>query len=148
MTSEVNVNDVGVFRFCPACGRPVVRGDGLLTRSEDPDGDYVFEDVRCSCCNRPWIACPCTPASEGACTSTTSGIAIMMRAMDNAEIRARAILREVAEKAPRMGHLRSDPGCPAMVLGLGASDRVVLDGRFTADELAAIVWWMHHKRTA
>ena len=49
--------EVGVWRFCPACGRGVI---------EDLSVD---EFPRCACCERPWNACPCTPASEGKCTA-------------------------------------------------------------------------------
>ena len=57
MTSE----EVGNFRFCPACGRSSVKPE--YGDSED------FESQECSCCDCPWIACPCTPASEGECRS-------------------------------------------------------------------------------
>ena len=53
--------EVGKFRYCPACGRP-------STGPEYGDEDN-FEEQECSCCDRPWIACPCSPASEGECVS-------------------------------------------------------------------------------
>ena len=49
---------VGGWNFCPQCARPLKESDYV---SDD------FEDMVCTCCNRPWIACPCTPASEGEC---------------------------------------------------------------------------------
>jgi hypothetical protein len=52
----VNVDDVGRFRFCPACARPV----------SEPifDGEgFLIESQRCSGCDRPWPACPCEPAA-------------------------------------------------------------------------------------
>lgn len=51
--------DVGLWRFCPACGRP---SDGL-------NYDNNYEAILCSCCDRPWVACPCTPALDGECKS-------------------------------------------------------------------------------
>ena len=58
----MNVDEVGKWRFCPACGRPLME---LKFDSEDQDNEsFNFEDIRCSCCERPWIACPCTPAEE------------------------------------------------------------------------------------
>jgi hypothetical protein len=55
--------DVGDWRYCPHCARPLVEPeytsiDGIA---------FDLEDMVCSCCRRPWIACPCTPAEEGAC---------------------------------------------------------------------------------
>lgn len=50
---------IGAWRFCPQCARP-------LNYPEYGDANE-FEDMECSCCRRPWIACPCTPASEGPC---------------------------------------------------------------------------------
>jgi hypothetical protein len=61
------VDEVGRWRFCPACGRPLMAPEFA---SEDQDSEaFNFEDIRCSCCARPWIACPCTPAAEGECRS-------------------------------------------------------------------------------
>lgn len=62
-------SDVGDWKFCPHCARPLVEPeyagmDGIT---------FDLEDMVCSCCMRPWIACPCTPASEGACRSTIGG---------------------------------------------------------------------------
>ena len=57
----MNVEDVGGWNFCPMCARPLVEpGYGIAIE---------FEDMLCTCCKRPWIACPCTPASEGKCRS-------------------------------------------------------------------------------
>ena len=59
-------NEVGAWRFCPACARPILPEDG----ERIAEGfDLFLEDIRCSCCERPWIACPCTPVSEGECKS-------------------------------------------------------------------------------
>jgi len=66
----MDVEDVGTFRYCPACARPIGEAEFL---SEDPaTKGYDLESVRCSCCERPWIACPCTPASEGSCRAIES----------------------------------------------------------------------------
>ncbi len=63
-------NEVGRFRFCPACGYPVMPA---ILESEDQNTDaFDPESPRCSCCKRPWIACPCTPADEGECQSERS----------------------------------------------------------------------------
>jgi hypothetical protein len=63
----MDVEEVGKWRFCPACGRPIMSPE---FDSEDPESDsFDFESIRCSCCERPWIACPCTPISEGECRS-------------------------------------------------------------------------------
>lgn len=67
----MNVEQVGEWRYCPACARPLLppRCD-----SEDPDDEHFdYLDPRCSCCQRPWSACPCTPASEGECRSMPEG---------------------------------------------------------------------------
>lgn len=57
--------DVGRFRYCPACGRSLLPP---ATEAEDPDSEaFDWEEPRCSCCDRPWIACPCTPVEEGEC---------------------------------------------------------------------------------
>lgn len=55
--------DVGEWKFCPHCARPLIEPEyaGLDWITFD------LEDMVCSCCLRPWIACPCTPASEGEC---------------------------------------------------------------------------------
>ena len=67
LENGLNVFDVGKWRFCPSCGRS--RGEAQFS-SEDPDTErYDWEDVLCSCCRRPWIACPCTPVDEGQCRS-------------------------------------------------------------------------------
>ena len=55
----MEVDDVGRWRFCPACGKPRSPPD---MASEDQDDDHFdFEAVRCSGCERPWIACCCEP---------------------------------------------------------------------------------------
>lgn len=41
--------EVGSWRFCPVCGRPA------------RESEYVNDDPVCTCCDRPWPACPCTP---------------------------------------------------------------------------------------
>jgi len=50
----------GEWHFCPACGRPAKRMDWQTGTDEE-------EPPYCTCCERPWFACPCTPASEGEC---------------------------------------------------------------------------------
>jgi hypothetical protein len=56
---------IGEWRYCPHCARPV--GEPKLT-SEDPGSDHFqCDSARCSCCDRPWVACPCTPAEDGEC---------------------------------------------------------------------------------
>jgi hypothetical protein len=63
----MDVNEVGIWRFCPACGRPIMESEFT---SEDSNSEFFnFEEVRCSCCERPWIACPCTPVWQGECSS-------------------------------------------------------------------------------
>lgn len=63
----MNINEVGRWRFCPACGRPLREPN---FDSEDQDSEsFNHEDPVCSCCERPWIACPCTPIDEGSCKS-------------------------------------------------------------------------------
>jgi hypothetical protein len=70
-------DDVGLIRCCPACGR------GLVGAPFDFDGwdDMapamqlnLFEELRCTCCDRPWKACPCTPAEEGPCLSVDDSL--------------------------------------------------------------------------
>lgn len=69
----MDTSEIGKWRFCPACGRPVMKPE---YDSEDPDSSgFDFESPRCSCCERPWIACPCTPETEGKCQSTKEGSA-------------------------------------------------------------------------
>ena len=60
----LDLPEVGEFRYCPACGR----------HATEPDtGDHDdLEAWRCSCCKRPWPACPCTPAAEGDCRAEVS----------------------------------------------------------------------------
>ena len=68
----MDVDDVGQFRFCPSCGRPVIR-KGLFYDLDKQDIDEIdLREIRCSCCDRPWIACPCTPAVEEKCRSEIS----------------------------------------------------------------------------
>ena len=62
-------DEVGDFRFCPACGRPVIRKSMFYDLDEQDIDDIDLQEVRCSCCDRPWIACPCTPVTEGECKS-------------------------------------------------------------------------------
>ncbi len=63
----MDINEIGMWNFCPACGRPVMSPE---FSDEDRESDsFNYESVRCSCCRRPWIACPCTPAIEGECRS-------------------------------------------------------------------------------
>lgn len=58
----MNVEDVGKFRFCPACAAPV--GKAIFVK-EDPDSDdFDPSEARCSTCERPWTACPCEPRGE------------------------------------------------------------------------------------
>lgn len=61
---------VGEWRYCPHCARPLIP-DPVLG---DPQGlgGYEQDWLICSCCMRPWEACPCTPASEGPCQADTS----------------------------------------------------------------------------
>lgn len=59
--------EVGEFRFCPACGRPVKRKDILYDLNEQDIDEVDLIEIICSCCERPWVACPCTPASDGKC---------------------------------------------------------------------------------
>jgi hypothetical protein len=52
---------VGAWRFCPHCARALTEGDYVPITFE-------FEDMVCTGCSRPWIACPCEPVialSEG-----------------------------------------------------------------------------------
>ncbi len=54
---DKNIENVGNFNFCPACGR----------RAHEPEYVSAAEDLEewvCTSCNRPWIACPCKPISE------------------------------------------------------------------------------------
>ena len=74
MRNIMDPYDVGTFRFCPACGRPVIRKDIFYDLDEQDIDDIDLRDVRCSCCDRPWIACPCTPATEGECGAIISDI--------------------------------------------------------------------------
>jgi hypothetical protein len=47
--------------------------DGPIVDFEDYFGERgssaidMLEEIRCSCCERPFIACPCTPVEEGDC---------------------------------------------------------------------------------
>jgi hypothetical protein len=52
--------EAGSWNFCPHCARELQEPEFV---------DHEFEDMVCPCCERPWIACPCTPASEGECRS-------------------------------------------------------------------------------
>jgi hypothetical protein len=69
--------EVGLFRRCPACGRPIM--DGPIVDFRDYFGERgssavdMLEEIRCSCCERPFIACPCTPVEEGDCRSVRPG---------------------------------------------------------------------------
>lgn len=83
----MNVEEVGKWRFCPSCGRPVMKPEFA---SENIDSElFNFEDIRCSCCERPWIACPCTPATEGECRS-------IIHEPSNVKLRGCALLRSPA----------------------------------------------------
>ena len=53
--------EVGDIRFCWACGRPASNQWG--DDEESPEG------YNCECCDRPFTACPCSPASDGECTA-------------------------------------------------------------------------------
>lgn len=60
-----DVDEVGLARYCPACARPLIySGYGI-----DIDD---FENQICSCCERPWEGCPCSPAELGPCTAVIS----------------------------------------------------------------------------
>jgi hypothetical protein len=67
--------DVGCPRYCPACARPLLDFRSTLnSRHSTLDVEFAgsLDDLdpdewRCSCCERVWIDCPCTPASEGEC---------------------------------------------------------------------------------
>ena len=55
----MDVEDVGRWRYCPACAAPVLTAE---TDAEDPENEqFDFTAPRCSACDRPWIACPCEP---------------------------------------------------------------------------------------
>lgn len=75
----MNVDEVGRFRYCPACARPVMPED-LITGAA-PDDIADREEVRCSCCERPWTACPCSPANNG-----VSNDCLAERCMDEGKI--------------------------------------------------------------
>lgn len=60
-------DEAGRWRFCPACGRPLMLPYFVSEDQNSDDFDYTAP--RCSCCERPWVACPCTPADEGECQS-------------------------------------------------------------------------------
>ena len=59
--------EIGKFRYCPACGRPVDPTPLAGANPETAREQNRLDEVVCSCCQRPWIACPCTPATEGYC---------------------------------------------------------------------------------
>ena len=60
----MDATNIGGFRYCPACGRPVLPPDDP---SEDPDREaFDWEAPRCAGCGEHWIACPCAPAEEDA----------------------------------------------------------------------------------
>lgn len=40
-------DEMTAWRFCPVCGSALVASE------------YVFDDPRCSTCDRPFEACPC-----------------------------------------------------------------------------------------
>jgi hypothetical protein len=63
-------NDVGRFRFCPACTAPVMAPDFASEDQDDPAFDYT--SPRCSSCNRPWIACPCEPPTTHSAANPTA----------------------------------------------------------------------------
>lgn len=65
----MKVDDVGRWRFCPACGRPLM--SPVFAIEDQDSAEFDYEAIRCSCCERPWIACPCAPAGEGECLSVT-----------------------------------------------------------------------------
>ena len=67
------INEVGKFRFCPACGRTVIRKWMSYDLDEQDIDDINLKEIRCSCCNRPWGACPCTPVTDGECGSFLVG---------------------------------------------------------------------------
>ena len=52
---------VGEFNYCPHCGRPAMPPEYTSGPDVDPEESEDWEEWRCSCCDRPWIACPCTP---------------------------------------------------------------------------------------
>ena len=53
----MDVDEVGRWRFCPACAKPLAEPE---FDSENPDAPgFQWEDPRCSGCHRPWTACPC-----------------------------------------------------------------------------------------
>lgn len=57
----MDVDDVGRWRFCPACAAPILFP---WFPCEDPESDnFDFEEPRCSGCERPWIACSCEPTN-------------------------------------------------------------------------------------
>ncbi len=62
--------EVGAWRFCPVCTKPVEEHpalgprviDGVVSEDDlDGIGDHPanYRNVSCSGCSRPWIACPC-----------------------------------------------------------------------------------------
>jgi hypothetical protein len=61
--AEANVateREIGEIRFCSACGRRAFRPAWAGVDDEN-------EGMRCGCCERPFHACPCTPAEDGPC---------------------------------------------------------------------------------
>lgn len=68
--------------LCPKCERPA-RPSPFL------DDDHV----RCLCCNRPWIGCPCTPAPEGECQAIDASLPYVFDWQDEPPDRHRPIRR-------------------------------------------------------
>jgi len=57
-----HVELVGAFRFCPACGFPVLARDDFGETPEAQVGRHTLgalEEIRCSKCFLPWTSCPC-----------------------------------------------------------------------------------------
>jgi hypothetical protein len=53
---------VGAFRFCPACGNPVLAKDdfGVTPEMRVEQGSLeALDEIRCSKCFLPWTSCPC-----------------------------------------------------------------------------------------
>lgn len=76
----MDVDEVGRWRFCPACAAPL---KAPAYSDEDQDDDrFNFEAPRCSTCERPWIACCCEPVTPWqpiATAPTDEGTLIVVR---------------------------------------------------------------------
>ena len=59
-----DVDSVGQFRFCPSCGSKVIRKSYFYDLDEQALDEIDLEEIRCSRCDRPWIACPCYRKSD------------------------------------------------------------------------------------